>query len=504
MTVQATPVISKYVYSGPGSYAYYFRIFQEQEIIVTYYDAATNQPTVLARGTDYSVSPNAGYVGGEILTTYSPTDGRLEIRRQLELTQIEDLENADDFDQEALERGLDRLVMMVQEIDAVVAGTSITTNWKGNWATNTPYLIREIVAAPNGDWYVCVIPHTSDGASFSADLTRGYWSLTLKISDLELIRNDVEADRVEVETNKNIVASDKAIVSSDKDAVHADRIAVEALAGNIPDVSSASPGQILVVNSSKDGYDFGYPVPGKMPFGMEMEGTFIGGNYVNGTDAVNDIDVQPFVFPSHDNITPISSSAVITGATDASGANGMLGGAKQANDVLDIWALKGTSGVCIGFTRNGVETIGGVTLPSGYADTYKWIGTTGMLDGTDLASIVCAGNLFTYLDDTQAIFSGVLLGTAYTLKSLSGILPDDRYTACRFGAQDNDSAQVSFSIDGVNDFYTVDTSTSGMTSWGYRLAQSSGMIPIKDNQIYVKQNVSNTTVLLMQAATLRR
>jgi microcystin-dependent protein len=105
------------------------------------------------------------------------------------------------------------------------------------------------------------MPHTSDGASFSADLTRGYWSLTLKVSDLELIRNDVEADRVEVEANKNTVASDKAIVSSDKDAVHADRITVEALAGNIPDVSSASPGQILVVNSSKDGYDFGYSSP---------------------------------------------------------------------------------------------------------------------------------------------------------------------------------------------------------------------------------------------------
>jgi hypothetical protein len=243
---------------------------------------------------------------------------------------------------------------------------------------------------------------------------------------------------------------------------------------------------------------------GKMPSGIEMEGIFIGGDYTNGPDAVNDINIQPFVFPSYDNTVPIVSTSVITAATDALGANGMLGGAKQANDVLDIWALKGTSGVCIGFTRNGVETIGGVTLPSGYADTYKWIGTTGMLDGTDLASIVCAGNLFTYLDDTQAVFSDTLLGTAYTLKSLSGILPDDRYTTCRFGAQDNDSAQVSFSIDGVNDFYTVDTSTSAMTSWGYRLAQPSGMIPIKDNQIYVKQNVSNTIALLMQAATLRR
>jgi len=261
----------------------------------------------------------------------------------------------------------------------------------------------------------------------------------------------------------------------------------------------------MMLKSTTDGVlSWAFAGLGEMPSGIEMEGSFVGGDYTNGTDAVNDIDIQPFVFPSHDNTDIISSTAVITAATDGSGANGMLGGAKQSGDILDIWALKGTSGTCVGFTRNGSETIGGVTLPSGYADAYKWIGTTGLLDVTDLPTIVCVGNQFTYLYDLQAIFSGVSIGTTYELKSLSGILPDDRYYACRFGLQDNDSAQVAFSIDGVNDYYTVDTSTAGMTSWGYRMTQPSGHIPILDNQIYVKQSIANATALLMQAALLRR
>ena len=47
------------------------------------------------------------------------------------------------------------------------------TNWKGQWAESTTYLLNNRVVGPDGKWYRCLLTHTS--GTFSADLAANRW-----------------------------------------------------------------------------------------------------------------------------------------------------------------------------------------------------------------------------------------------------------------------------------------------------------------------------------------
>lgn len=239
------------------------------------------------------------------------------------------------------------------------------------------------------------------------------------------------------------------------------------------------------------------------PVGMEKTGGIIGGDYWNGADNLNDLDLQPFSCSDSTGTIPIKSDTVLTVASDAAGVNGMLGGAKQANDILDLWVLKGTSGVCAGLTRNGIENINDITLPAGYADAFRWFGPTAKLDGVNLPEIICLGSFFQFMNGAQSTFFAGTVGTSWTSFSLSGLLPDNRYTAVMFGANDNDNADVYFSSDGGSYQSKIQTYSSNMGDWGYS-KDLGPFMAIKNNAVFVKQSVSNATALRVRAAILRR
>lgn len=61
-----------------------------------------------------------------------------------------------------------------------IAGVKVTSlasvpEWKGEWASSTPYIVNDIVS-DSGNTYICVTNHTSS-SSFSNDLSLSYWEL---------------------------------------------------------------------------------------------------------------------------------------------------------------------------------------------------------------------------------------------------------------------------------------------------------------------------------------
>jgi hypothetical protein len=198
MTVQADPTTHLYNYSGPGSYVYDFRVFDETDVVVTYFDS-DGVGTVLALGTDYTVSDSG--VGGTVDSTYAETVGSLQIKRQVPQTQPEDLQNGDDFDQEAIERALDRATMQVQELSAIVVAGVTNTVWRGPWVTGAEYSVSAMVTGPDANIYTCLDPHTS--GVFLDDLASLKWR---KLIDVEAVENSASAA---AQSEANALASEQ-------------------------------------------------------------------------------------------------------------------------------------------------------------------------------------------------------------------------------------------------------------------------------------------------------
>lgn len=132
MTVgTATPYV-EYVYSGPDDYAFAFLIFAEEELEVVHTTAA-GVSTVLVLTTNYTVTFTEGVAGGTVTTTYAPTTGTLEIRRKMTIDQLVDWVNNDPFDMDILERAIDKLTMVAQQMNLELGKTiRLPLSWVGD------------------------------------------------------------------------------------------------------------------------------------------------------------------------------------------------------------------------------------------------------------------------------------------------------------------------------------------------------------------------------------
>jgi len=212
MTVENTKPVAVLAYTGPGRYDFDFLVYEDSDLSVSYVDV-NGAVTLLERLIDYSVVKNVLPNEGGHIDTTAPlaTTGFLDIRRSVPLTQPEEWSAEGYLKLDKLETSLDRLVMMVQQVSEVVDSGSATSNWRGDWATAESYLVRDLVRAPNGNWYVAVSSHTS--GVFVTDLADGKWRIAIDIADIGGV--------------------------------------------NIPDPSTGRKGQAVVVNPTLDGYELG-------------------------------------------------------------------------------------------------------------------------------------------------------------------------------------------------------------------------------------------------------
>ena len=215
MTVSSTT--NKHSYNGNGSqtaFAYTFKIFIAADIKV-YLDGVLK--TI---NTHYTLS-NVGVTGGGNVTFTSGSvpvsaTGNVILLRSLALTQGVDLINYGAFDANIIESAYDKLTMMVQQLQEEVSrsirfsatvydgGTQEVSDtvanragkvlaydasgnisiaaelgdWKGNWATNTAFELRDLVLdSATNNVYICLVAHTS--GTLSSDVSASKWSLVI-------------------------------------------------------------------------------------------------------------------------------------------------------------------------------------------------------------------------------------------------------------------------------------------------------------------------------------
>jgi hypothetical protein len=228
MTVSAqSPVVTR-VYTGPGDYDFDFLVYDVANLEMTIVDTSgVPQTLTVANYSAVTLSPNPG-------GTVTITDalgvlplGTLYIRRTLAYQQTIDWINNEAFNMELLERSQDQMVMMLQQIDSIVKDAMLLSTWRGTWVTPVTYNAKDLVVAPNGNWYACLETHTSD--DFTADLAAGYWVLALDLAAVTALRDeclgyaeDTAADLVL--TNADVVLTHADVVLTNADVVltHAD------------------------------------------------------------------------------------------------------------------------------------------------------------------------------------------------------------------------------------------------------------------------------------------
>lgn len=123
MTVSSTT--ARQTYLGDGSaggsgapYSYNFRIFDDADLALVKRNTSTGAETLLALGTDYTVTGAGSYSGGTFTLTAGnlPAGYALAAFRELDLLQATDLRNQGAYLAEVQERALDRLVMIAQQL----------------------------------------------------------------------------------------------------------------------------------------------------------------------------------------------------------------------------------------------------------------------------------------------------------------------------------------------------------------------------------------------------
>lgn len=120
MTVSTSTSTASYAANGSTTtFAYPFRIFADGDLVVILRNNATAIETVQVLNSAYTVTGAGNNAGGNVVFGTAPAAGNtVFIRRELPLTQEVDYVANDPFPAETHEQALDKLTMLVQEVNA--------------------------------------------------------------------------------------------------------------------------------------------------------------------------------------------------------------------------------------------------------------------------------------------------------------------------------------------------------------------------------------------------
>lgn len=232
MTISYVEPVITYVSSGNGAYPFTFKILAESDIEVWYTSASTGARVQLVRGSDFSVT--VGNPGGTVtILGNAPAGGQILIQRRVPIDQPTDWVNNGPFDMDLLEADLDRIIMIVQQLGWDVSSGQAAINFRGPWATTTAYTIRDIVRTTNGNYYFCVVSHTS--GTFSTDLAAGNWVLLIDFEAIETHATNAAASAADALASRNTAIARSAAAELSEIAAAASAAAAKADADEIRD-----------------------------------------------------------------------------------------------------------------------------------------------------------------------------------------------------------------------------------------------------------------------------
>jgi hypothetical protein len=139
MTVSTSTSTANYTANGSTTtFAYPFKIFADSDLVVILRNTATGVETVQVLNSAYTVTGAGSDAGGSVVFGTAPASGNtVFIRRSLPLTQETNFVPNDPFPAEAHEDALDKLTMLVQQIDVSSVENSIRVPTSEAGITNT-------------------------------------------------------------------------------------------------------------------------------------------------------------------------------------------------------------------------------------------------------------------------------------------------------------------------------------------------------------------------------
>lgn len=216
MTIEIHESSIEYTNSGPGEYSFNFSAMEPDDILIQFTDSLGNS-TLLVYGSAYTVSligdgsfATAGNAGGTVTLTADLAIGTLLIYRLTDIDQLVNWLNNDPFDMEILERAIDKLTLICQDLNYTYNQFINAFMFRGVWTTNTKYNTNDIVSYPDeqSSWYACKEEHTS-----ATLFLEGYWVEVLDVTGIKELTDRAEAASVSAEASATSASASSLLAS---------------------------------------------------------------------------------------------------------------------------------------------------------------------------------------------------------------------------------------------------------------------------------------------------
>jgi hypothetical protein len=299
MTVSSTT--KRNSYTGDGStttFAYSFKIFDDDDITVILRTTATGTETVQTKTTHYSVTGVGSTSGGNVVFGSAPTSAQtVVLLRQTAQTQATDYTPNDPFPAASHEDALDKLTLMAQdqqdELDRTIklsrtntmTSTEFTVGatdrankvlgfdgsgeltvtqelgtFRGDFAASTSYSARDIIRdTSTGNIFIVNEAHTSSGSEpLTSNANSAKYTLLIESATAGVVAGTVTASRgVIVDGNKDITGFRNITLSGELtlgSGAVINEAELEAIDGVTAGTVAAS--KAVVVDSNKDAASF--------------------------------------------------------------------------------------------------------------------------------------------------------------------------------------------------------------------------------------------------------
>ena len=289
MTVSSTN--TKNSYSGDGSvtvFAYTFKIFDDDDISVIIRTDATGTETVQTKNTHYSVSGVGDAGGGNITFVTAPAVGETVVLiRQTVQTQTTDYTPNDPFPAESHENALDKLTLIIQDVQEEVdrsiklsrtntmTSTEFTVGssdradkvlafdssgelsvaqelgvYRGAWTSGTAFAVRDLIKdTTNNNIYICQNAHTSSGSlPISTNANASDWELIVDAATATTSATAAAASATAAAASETAAAASETAAAASETAAAASETAAATSETNA--ASSASTASTAATNAA--------------------------------------------------------------------------------------------------------------------------------------------------------------------------------------------------------------------------------------------------------------